>query len=41
VHVLNIGECIASGSPDEIKQLPAVISAYVGEEPPASQQQVG
>ncbi len=33
VHVLNIGECIASGSPDEIKQLPAVISAYVGEEP--------
>ena len=41
VHVLNIGECIASGSPDEIKQLPAVISAYVGEEPPASQKQVG
>ena len=36
VHVLNIGECIASGSPAEIKQLPAVISAYVGEEPVTS-----
>jgi branched-chain amino acid transport system ATP-binding protein len=32
VHVLNAGECIASGSPEEVKRLPAVISAYVGDE---------
>jgi branched-chain amino acid transport system ATP-binding protein len=35
VHVLNLGECIASGTPEEVKRLPAVISAYVGEEPAA------
>jgi branched-chain amino acid transport system ATP-binding protein len=33
VHVLNIGECIASGAPEEVKRMPAVISAYVGDEP--------
>ena len=33
VHVLNIGECIASGPPAEVKRVPAVISAYVGDEP--------
>lgn len=32
VHVLNVGECIASGTPDEVKRMPAVISAYVGDE---------
>jgi branched-chain amino acid transport system ATP-binding protein len=36
VHVLNIGECIASGTPQEVKRLPVVISAYVGEDPAAS-----
>jgi branched-chain amino acid transport system ATP-binding protein len=30
VHVLNLGECIASGTPDEIKRMPAVVDAYVG-----------
>jgi branched-chain amino acid transport system ATP-binding protein len=30
VHVLNVGECIASGTPEEVKQVPAVIDAYVG-----------
>ena len=30
VHVLNLGECIASGTPDEVKRMPAVIRAYVG-----------
>jgi branched-chain amino acid transport system ATP-binding protein len=33
VHVLNLGECIASGTPDEVKRVPAVISAYVGDQP--------
>jgi branched-chain amino acid transport system ATP-binding protein len=33
VHVLNVGECIASGAPDEVKRVPAVISAYLGDEP--------
>ena len=32
VHVLNLGECIASGTPAEVKRVPAVISAYVGDE---------
>jgi branched-chain amino acid transport system ATP-binding protein len=36
VHVLNIGECIASGTPEEVKRVPAVISAYVGDEPIAA-----
>jgi len=36
VHVLNIGECIASGTPQEVKRLPAVIGAYIGEDPAAS-----
>lgn len=31
VHVLNVGECIASGTPEEVKKVPAVISAYVGD----------
>jgi branched-chain amino acid transport system ATP-binding protein len=30
VHVLNLGQCIASGRPDEVRQVPAVIEAYVG-----------
>jgi branched-chain amino acid transport system ATP-binding protein len=33
VHVLNVGECIASGAPEEVKRVPAVISAYLGDEP--------
>jgi branched-chain amino acid transport system ATP-binding protein len=32
VHVLNLGECIASGAPAEVKRVPAVIRAYVGDE---------
>jgi branched-chain amino acid transport system ATP-binding protein len=36
VHVLNLGECIASGTPDEVKRVPAVINAYVGDEPIAA-----
>jgi branched-chain amino acid transport system ATP-binding protein len=36
VHVLNLGECIASGTPEEVKRMPAVINAYVGDEPVAS-----
>src|SRR6516165_8740174 len=36
VHVLNIGECIASGTLQEVKRLPAVIGAYIGEDPAAS-----
>ena len=35
VHVLNLGECIASGIPEEVKRMPAVINAYVGDEPVA------
>ncbi len=31
VHVLNLGQLIASGTPDEIKRVPAVIGAYVGD----------
>lgn len=33
VHVLNLGECIGSGTPEEVKRLPAVVRAYVGDEP--------
>jgi branched-chain amino acid transport system ATP-binding protein len=33
VHVLHLGECIASGAPEEVKRVPAVINAYVGDEP--------
>jgi branched-chain amino acid transport system ATP-binding protein len=36
VHVLNLGECIASGTPEEVKRMPAVINAYVCDEPVAS-----
>jgi branched-chain amino acid transport system ATP-binding protein len=32
VHVLNLGECIASGTPEEVKRMPAVINAYVGDD---------
>jgi branched-chain amino acid transport system ATP-binding protein len=32
VHVLNLGDCIASGTPEEVKRVPAVINAYVGDE---------
>jgi branched-chain amino acid transport system ATP-binding protein len=30
VHVLNLGLSIASGRPDEVRKVPAVIEAYVG-----------
>src|SRR5262249_6500857 len=32
VHVLNLGERIASGTPDEVRRDPAVVSAYIGED---------
>jgi branched-chain amino acid transport system ATP-binding protein len=38
VHVLDVGRCIASGLPDEVRRIPAVIEAYVGSELPASAQ---
>ena len=31
LHVLHLGQCIASGAPHEVRQLPAVMKAYVGE----------
>jgi branched-chain amino acid transport system ATP-binding protein len=30
IHVLDYGEIIASGSPDEVKNDPVVVSAYLG-----------
>jgi branched-chain amino acid transport system ATP-binding protein len=36
VHVLNVGECIASGTPNEVKKVPEVVSAYVGDAAAAS-----
>jgi branched-chain amino acid transport system ATP-binding protein len=39
VHVLNLGECIASGTPEEVKRVPAVIDAYVGDEQAAVKKQ--
>src|SRR5262245_38344870 len=36
VHVLAAGQCIASGLPEEVRRVPAVIDAYVGDEAPLS-----
>ncbi len=32
VHALHLGQRIASGTPEEVRQVPAVIEAYIGEE---------
>jgi branched-chain amino acid transport system ATP-binding protein len=36
VHVLSAGQCIASGLPEAVRKVPAVIDAYVGNEAPLS-----
>ena len=32
VHVLNVGQCIASGLPEQVRRVPAVVEAYFGGE---------
>jgi LPS export ABC transporter ATP-binding protein len=37
IYVLNEGELISEGSADDVRRDPAVVSAYIGEEPPTSE----
>jgi branched-chain amino acid transport system ATP-binding protein len=37
IHVLDHGETIANGSPDEVRKHPKVLAAYLGEEAPETQ----
>lgn len=37
LHVLNLGQCIASGLPEAVRRIPAVVDAYVGGETGAAE----